>query len=137
MAESLVISGLRAKRDDLARDIAHATAVLRQLTADLDTIENALRVMDPEAEPARLSLTARRQTAGRGEVVRLVLAALRAAPGPLSTREVALAVMAARGMDAADARLVRLMVRRVGMCLAGQRKRSTVVRDGLRWLVAD
>jgi hypothetical protein len=64
--------------------------------------------------------------AGRGEMARLVLGALRDAPGPMTTAGVVERVMAARGTEAGDAKARRAAAKRVGMALGRQRENGAV-----------
>ena len=50
--------------------------------------------------------------------------ALRDAPGPMTTKELARYVMAERGLNTADATLLQLFTRRTGALLRWQRKRG-------------
>jgi hypothetical protein len=50
-------------------------------------------------------------------VTRIVLDTLRKTTRPLTMRDVTLALMKVRGLNSADAKLVRIMSQRVGACL--------------------
>lgn len=58
-----------------------------------------------------------RHAAYKGEVARIVLGTLRDANRPCSTQELTMHVMAERGMNTADKRLVKTVTKRVGACL--------------------
>lgn len=60
----------------------------------------------------------------RGEVSRVVLTPLRTAKEPLTTADLAQRVMAERGLNTADKRLVKTMVKRVGACLRDYRRKG-------------
>jgi hypothetical protein len=60
----------------------------------------------------------------RGELTRATLDALRYAPGPMTTKELARHVMAERGLNSADAALLQLFTRRTGARLRWQKKRG-------------
>ncbi len=64
-----------------------------------------------------------------GEISRVVMAALREASSSLSTRDVTLAVMIARGMPPADTGLFEAMQKRVMACLRNLRIRGVVERQ--------
>jgi hypothetical protein len=57
--------------------------------------------------------------AKRGEMTRICLDTLRRASGRLYNRDIAVALMTARGMAIDDDRLVRLISKRVACCLRG------------------
>jgi hypothetical protein len=119
MAEPHVLTGLIAKRSEIAGQIEHAQDKLRQLVIDLDHIDAAIHIFDPSIE--LLEIKARpvppRHQAFKGEVTRIVLGALRNAKKPLTTAEVAQRVMAERGLDTANLRLLKTMQKRTGACL--------------------
>jgi hypothetical protein len=48
---------------------------------------------------------------------------------PMSTRDLAIVYMSDRGMDVNDARMVRLMSKRIGTCLRGKRDQQLVVSE--------
>jgi hypothetical protein len=60
----------------------------------------------------------------RGDMTRATLDALRDAPGPMTTIELARHVMAERGLNTADKALLQLFTRRTGALLRWQRKRG-------------
>lgn len=130
MAESHVISGLLQKRAELAGKIEHAHRTLNDLVADLDYIDNAIRIIDPDCD---VSLTRSkpfppRMGSFRGEMARFVLGHLRAVSEPATSLEITYAVMEGRGLDTADARSVMLIRKRVGACLY-KMKRNGHVRE--------
>ena len=78
----------------------------------------------------------RADAATPGEMSRYLLGVLRDAKEPLSTVEIAQRFMADRGIDAADARAVRLATKRVGMTLIHQRARGTARSQAVAGKVA-
>jgi hypothetical protein len=60
----------------------------------------------------------------RGDLTRAALDALRDAPGPMTTIELARHVMAERGLNTADKALLQLFTRRTGALLRWQKKRG-------------
>jgi hypothetical protein len=117
MAEPHVVSALKAKRAELAGEIELTTVRLQQLRTALHSLDEP-KVWRPKADWVQ-----------RGEVVRTCLETLRQATALLSTRDIALVLMTARGMDTDDARIVRLITKRVGCCLRGQRDQGRVVSE--------
>ena len=67
-----------------------------------------------------------RHHAFKGEVSRIVLSALRQSDKPFTTHDLAQHVMAGRGLNTADKRLVRVIGKRVGACLRPHRNRGLV-----------
>jgi hypothetical protein len=125
---SHTVSGLIKKRAEIAGRIEHSQATLRQLIIDLDNLDHTIRVFDPDIDLVEIKpkpLPPRHQ-AYQGELTRIVLSALRTSPKPMTTSDLAQHVMAARNLDTADRRLVRLMGKRVGACLRNHRDKGVV-----------
>src|ERR1700726_3581016 len=102
MKNEHVISGLIAKRAELAGRIEAAQAELRQMLIDLDSLDATIRLFDPEIDLVEIKPQPARNQAFRGEVSRIVLGTLRKAGKPLPTYEIALHVMASRGLNTVD-----------------------------------
>lgn len=62
-------------------------------------------------------------------MTRIVLSTLRQAAGPLTTRLLALAVTAERGLNTADPAKVRLFARRIGATLRHHRDPEVAAAD--------
>jgi hypothetical protein len=120
------LAGLVEKRGEIAGQIAHTRAALRQLIIDLDHIDAAIRLFDPDYDVAgiRQRIPTAAHRAIRGDLTRATLDALRDAPGPMTTKELARHVMAERGLNSADAALLQLFTRRTGALLRWQKKRG-------------
>lgn len=138
------ISGLIDKRAELAGKIETAQTELRNLVIALDSLDATIRLFDPEIDLDDVKpkpLPARNQ-AFRGELSRVVLSTLRKARKPLPAHDIALHVMAGRGLNAADRPLLRVMVKRVGACLRNYRTKG-VLRSiegserSVLWEIAD
>ena len=101
MAEPLVITTLRSKRDQIECLIAHLEDRLKEARTDLAHVSATLRLfeMDGEArENARVYMDLDR-VFPRGELLKLCLEALEATQAPMSMREIATYVMAVKGWD--------------------------------------
>lgn len=101
MADTHVVSALKEKRIQVASQIESLKGQLRQATIDLDHVEAALRLFDPDVDLAALSP---RKVAPvlydtKGDTGRTILEALRESMRPLSTAQVCEAVMKARNLD--------------------------------------
>lgn len=120
------LAGLVEKRAEIAGKISATRAALRQLIIDLDHIDAAIRLFDPDydVEGIRQKIPTAAHRAIRGDLTRAALDALRDAPGPMTTIEIARHVMAQRGLNTADKALLQLFTRRTGALLRWQRKRG-------------
>lgn len=67
-----------------------------------------------------------KDAAGRGEISRFILQVLREATEPVATHDVVRQLMAERGQDADDRRLVKLTMKRVGMAFSRQKANGAV-----------
>ena len=132
MEHEHVLSGLTRKRSEIAGNIERQQHALRKLVTELDAIDAAIRIFDPEADISAIKPSAypRRHAAFRGEMMRFVMDAFRMAQGrPVTTREIALNVAAGRGLNADDADLVNMLRKRIGACVF-KLKRDGVLREG-------
>ncbi|PNG26435.1 hypothetical protein [Methylocella silvestris] len=104
MAEPQIVNTLRSKRDELERIIASYEKAIDAARCDLSHVNATLQLFergaDPKAYPSRMSII---RLFKRGEVFALCKEALAGTPEGLDTRELALAVLQAKGMDAGDA----------------------------------
>ena len=122
------LSGLVAKRAEIAGQINQIRASLRQLIIDLDHIDAAIRLFDPryDVDQIRPKSYPAGHVTYRGELVKIVLDLLREAPGPLTTREVASHIMIERGQNTRDETVLKVMTRRAGALLRHYRDRGMV-----------
>jgi hypothetical protein len=132
MAEPHVVTALIKKRSDLAAEIEHLQNRLRQTVIQLDHVESTLRIFKPDIDlgefmPRRIPTA---HHAFRGEVSRIILDTLRATECPLSTAQLAEAVMRERGLDVGDKVLRRTILRRTGACLRHWKHRGSVKSFG-------
>lgn len=132
MAEPHVITALVRKRAELAGDIERTQNQIRQMVKDLENLDATILMFDPSYELEAIRPKAFRPPedwSKRGEMSRIVLEILRMAAEPLTTRDIALELIRRRGLDEKDAKFVRLMGKRVGVALRGQRERSFVTSE--------
>jgi len=117
-ANHLVVSGLIAKRRELAGIIDQMQRQLDQYRADLTHIDGALRVLATDLEPETIRpkrAYRRNRYFARNELSRLCLSVLRTAAGELlSTDDIAGRVIAGKGFDAGDAILHAAIREQVG-----------------------
>lgn len=130
MTDTHVVSALKTKRMEVAGQIEALQAQLRQAVIDLDHVEAALRLFDPNVDmtalPPRKVAPVLYDT--KGDTGRIILETLRTAPRPLSTAQVCDAVMVARGLDTNDKALCRTMMRRTNANLKHWAKRRGLIR---------
>src|SRR5580693_3885601 len=131
MSESHVVSALKEKRIQVASQIASLQGQLRQATIDLDHVEAALRLFDPDVDMAALSPRKVAQVLydTKGDTGRVILETLRTSMRPLTTAQVCDAVMRARNLDTNDKALCRLMMRRTNANLKHWAKKRGLIRS--------
>lgn len=130
MAEPHVITALSRKRAELSGDIQRLQRELSDKIAALEKLDATLLLFDPSYEIASIKPKAFRPPADwskRGEMTRLILGILRKATEPLTSNDIATQLIAERALDLSDAKLHRIMTKRVGVALRGQRDRGTAV----------
>jgi hypothetical protein len=98
---------------------------------DLDHIDASIHIFDSsiELEEIKARPVPPKHHAFRGEVTCIVLATLRNAKKPLTTQDIAQRVMAERGLDTANVRLLKMMTKRTGACLRSWQKQGAVSRQ--------
>ena len=119
MENEHVLGGLTRKRAEIAGQIEHTQDALHKLVVNLDAIDAAIRIFDPQADIGAIhpKQYPPRHAAFRGEMMRHVLGCLRLADKPVTSRDIALTVMRARGLSPDDGELVVTIRKRVGACL--------------------
>ncbi len=132
MAEPLIITMLRSKRDEIENAVVAYEKRLIEARTNLAHVAATLRMFeltdDPASLPAYVDVG---RLFKRGEVVSICFAAL-AQEGPLDTRELGLRVVRAKGLDESDGVLRQTVVYRVVQALSIQRKRGRVESVGKR-----
>ncbi|MBE7157084.1 MAG: hypothetical protein INR62_01390 [Rhodospirillales bacterium] len=142
MGEPQIVGALRDKRAELSGFIADLEKRMAQHRADLMHVDAVLLLFAPELEVTAVAPKAvrrRNEWFRPGELPRTVLDILRVAPAPLPVREIAIEVMARRGLDAGDGRTLILLRKLVQNALARQAAELVErVVDGavVRWRVA-
>lgn len=129
MAEPHVITALVKRRASLAGEIEATHERLRQMVLDLENLDATLRLFDPDYQVEAIRPKAFRPPkdwSNRGEMSRIILSILRQAAEPLTTRDIALQLLLERALDKDDQKLLRLMTKRVGVALRGQRDNGVV-----------
>ena len=120
------MAALIAKRAALAGELEHHQAKVRQLLINLDGVDATIRLFKPDIdlEEIRPKPLLPCHAVHKGEVARMVLGTFREAKKPCLTQEFTMHVMAERGMNTADKRLVKTVSKRVGACLRHYRNKG-------------
>lgn len=119
-----VLTGLVKRRAAIAGEIEAAHENIRKLIGDLEALDATIQQFDPNYLVEAIRPKAFRPPkdwANRGEMTRICLSVLRQAAEPLTTRDIALQLLVERALDRNDLRLLKLMTKRVGVALRGQR----------------
>jgi hypothetical protein len=131
MTDTHVVSALKAKRIQVASQIESLQGQIRQATIDLDHVEAALRLFDPDADLAALSprKVAQVLADNHGDTGRVILETLRTSMRPITTAQVCDAVMKARRLDTNDKALCKLMMKRTFANLKHWQKKRGLIRS--------
>lgn len=133
MADPHIISTLQKKRDDLERIIKAYEGKIKAAQHDLMHVNATLRLFElngaHEVFPVHADVT---RLFRRGELVRICKEALAAVPEGLDTRELALVIIRAKGLDEADAVLRRAIAYRIVQLLALQCRSGQIGDAGKR-----
>lgn len=122
------VTAMVKKRMTLAREIDQHQGELVNLLADLNALDCAIRLFDPDVALPEVIMKPLppRDGAGRGQMSTTVLAILREQSEPMQTEAIRDEVIRRRGLSLADRPLGRLMLARVHSCLRAQRRRGIV-----------
>ncbi len=133
MAEPQIVNTLRSKRDELERIIGSYEKSIEAARRDLSHVNATLQLFergaDPKAYPTRMGII---RVFKRGEIFGLCKAALADSPEGLDTRELALAVIRSKGMDAGDAVLRKAIAYSIINVMRQQFRRGRVWDSGKR-----
>lgn len=133
MSELQIVLALRAKRDELDRIISSYEAVLATARRDFLSVNATLEIFEKGSElaayPSHLSIA---RMFKRGELFELCKTALAEAHEGLDTRELACAVIRAKGMDPADGVLRKAIGFKIVRTMLRQQMRGQVQSTGKR-----
>ncbi len=124
-----VLTGLVKRRAELTGDIERTHAALRKMVDDLENLDQTIRQFAPNFQVETIRPKAFRPPAdwaNRGQMSRVILSILRQASEPMTTRDIALELLVTRALDQSDLRLLRIMTKRVGVALRGQKDNGAV-----------
>jgi hypothetical protein len=105
---------------------------LRKMVLDLENLDATIVQFDPDFQVETIKPKAFRPPkdwSNRGQMSRIIQSVLRQASEPLTTRDIAVQLLVERTLDKSDLRLLRLMTKRVGVALRGQRGNGIVRCD--------
>ncbi|MBO9498918.1 MAG: hypothetical protein J7496_13635 [Novosphingobium sp.] len=134
-----MVEGLIKRRAALAGEMKATQERMAQMARDLETLDNALRIVAPELEVTSIApkfVKPPDDWSKRGEMSRLVLSMLRLSQKPMCSREIAAQLIVDRGL-AATPKLLNLMTKRVSGCLRDRREQGLVENAptrGGQWL---
>ena len=129
MSEIRTVTTLKAKRAEILASIKLYEKRLAQARADLSHVTACIAIFDASGERADASsYIDTHRLFRRGELMSLCREAL--ASGPRSTKELALHVMAAKGMDTGDSVLAHAMAQRLIHALRMQWRTGKLVDGG-------
>ena len=109
MGQSLIVSGLVAKRSELAGEVEHYRQELQRLADELGHLDATIRLFDPDYDLGTIKSRKRGrriQWFGPGECQRLVLETLRDAAEPLCGNTLTQALVAHKGLEGRHEALV-------------------------------
>ena len=129
MAEIRTVTSLRSKKAEILASIAQYEKRIAQARADLSHVNACIALFEATGEPGALSpYVDTHRLFARGELMRLCKDAL--ASGPKTTKELALHVMAAKGLDTGDKVMARAMAMRLIHALRMQCRRGNISGEG-------
>ncbi len=119
------VSGLVAKHAELSALRDKYKAEIKKLTVDIDHLDAAIRLFDPDADTYAIKQYVVKPRAQKGSVKRFVLDQLREAVEPLTSRQITHNWAADRGLVCDDATYATLR-KRIGTCIKGIRDQGLV-----------
>ncbi len=124
------VSGLNAKREELLRYRVSLEAEIRKVTCDIDHLEAAIRLFNPDTTLAAFKRYIVSHRAKKGTVKRFIFAMLREASAPLNSAQIADAWIQDRGLRVNDQ--TRVVIRkRIGAALINARAAGTLRNEGV------
>jgi hypothetical protein len=144
MAESHVVSALRAKRAEISGHVHDLERKLTRHRASLANLDATIRLYAPELDPDSIppKRTYRRtRYFAKGELSRRILTALRQADGkPVTTAAITSAIMAEKGFQIGEGALSEAVTDMALTVLRRLSKRETVAKTGTsrnaQWVLA-
>jgi hypothetical protein len=143
MTNTHVISGLRLRRAEISGHIHDLEKRIARQRANLANLDATIKLFSPGTNPDAIQpkrLYRRTRYFARNELSRLTQDALRIASGPLTSAEIAAAVMQTKGMPSSDAAFREIVAAQALTVLRRLVKRGTVAKSGTsrdaKWALA-
>ena len=133
MTEKHVVSSLRLKRAEISGHIHDLEKRIARQRANLANLDATIKLFSPGTNPDAIPPKRpyrRTRYFAHNELSRLTQDALRTASGPLTSAEIASAVMQAKGMPSGDAAFKEIVAERVLTVLRRLAKRGEAVKSG-------
>jgi hypothetical protein len=133
MTDTHVISALRLKRAEISGHVHDLEKRIARQRANLANLDATVKLFSPGANPDAIPPKRhyrRTRYFAHNELSRLTQDALRTASGPLTSAEIAAAVMLAKGMPAGDVAFKEIIAVRVLTVLRRLAKRGAAVKSG-------
>jgi hypothetical protein len=131
MVEIRTVTTLRRKRDEIRRTVRDYERKLDQARADLAHIAAAIAIFEGKGTNTELPAYADIQRLFRyAEGIKLTREAL--ASGPKTTRELAAYIATAKGLDARDHVMAKVICRKIIHMLRRQAQQGKLLIDGKR-----
>lgn len=118
------VAGLVEKHKELLDLRDRYRAEIKKLTVDIDHLDAAIRLFDPNADTSAIKQYVTKHRAQKGTVKRFILNTFREATEPLTSRQIAEMWLQDRGLVADEATTTTIR-KRVGACI------KTCVNQGL------
>lgn len=110
------VSGLVAKHAELLALREKYRAEIKKLTVDIDHLDAAIRLFDPNADTSAIKAYVTKHRAQKGTVKRFVLNLLREASEPMTSRQLTELWVVDRGLVADEATITTIR-KRIGACI--------------------
>ena len=122
------ISGLLTKRSQVIQTLRDAEFALADAQADVAAIDRALKLVGFKDDPRPyMPKRKNRRIFKKGEMLRSAYDVLRAADGPLSSREICLKLLSDKGLEALDKKTINQVTSRVYKALMIEQEAGRVV----------
>lgn len=123
----ITISGLLRRRAELFGEAEKLRDRIAEIKNDIDALDRTLGSLGFKGDlDAQMPRQKREVLFGQGELTRALMRELRDADGPMTSRELANNVLALRGDDVRDRRLLTEVTKRVSKALRHQREAGYV-----------
>lgn len=134
MTEPHILSALIRKRAELAGQIHELERRISRQRINLANLDSTIRLFSPTTNPDAIPTKRRNRRTmyfARNEFSRLTLDALRLAPIPVSSTDIAASILRAKNMGADDEAVKVVLNERILSILRKLHKRGAVVKTGV------